>query len=531
MPNFPHTQVKALDRWSNYSGTVDHHAIPLFCTPDPPGDPVTPGGMIPQGQSIRAILQHCFSQPSVESVRAIGSRWSFSRLLEPGKVIVDTPNLNVILKVSGQDLTDGYRAVPGAQGRVPVFVQGGTTISALNRRIGQIGLALQTSGAGDGHRMAGCVATGTHGSALQIGAVHDTILGVHLVVSPDQAFFLQSGSTPFCRDSFADWLTEQTGIPTQMMADDEAFSAALVSLGSLGFVFGVVIETVPLYRLARKTLALDIDSPALWAAIRSLDTSPLHPDRAEAPYHFDVVMHPYAPSGGVGAYATLLWKVSAAGVPFAFPDPVPPDASSDTMGWIAGLANAVGGVLSPLTTLVLQGIINSQLTSRYQSSDGTLSFPGEIFGPTTLPPGAGASTEIVVDLADAENAIQIVRDVLTQSASQGRHLLGAIGVRFVPRTRALLGMNIAARNCYIELPSIRNDDVLSVYRDCWSALRNQGVRFTCHWGQLHGLTADQVADYFGDRVDRWKAARRELLSDEGRQVFGAPLLAEVGLDG
>ena len=530
-PNFPHTHVKALDRWSNYSGTVDNHAIPLFCTPDPPGDAVTAGGMVRQGESVRAILQHCFSQPSVEAVRAIGSRWSFSRLLEPGKVIIDTPNLNVLLKVSPLDLTDGYKAVPGAQGRVPMFVQGGTTISAMNRRLGQMGLALQTSGAGDGHRVAGCVATGTHGSALQIGAVHDTILGIHLVVSPGEAFFIQSRSAPFCLDSFADWLTEQTGIPTSMMTDDEAFMAALVSLGSLGFVFGVVIETVPLYRLARKTLALDIESPELWSAIRTLNTAPLHSDRLEAPYHFDVVMHPFAPRGGIGAYATLLWKVPVGGAPFASPDPVAPDASSDVMGLISTIADAVGGVLSPLTTVVLQGVISSQLTSRYEGADGTTSFPGQIFGPTGLPPGAGASTEIVVDHADAENALQIVRDVITRNAARGRHLLGAIGVRFVPRTRSLLGMNIAARNCYIELPSIRNDDVLNVYRDVWTTLRDQGVRFTCHWGQLHGLTAEQVSDYFGDRVERWKAVRGELLSEEGRRVFGAQLLTEVGLDG
>jgi FAD/FMN-containing dehydrogenase len=527
-PNFPHTHIKALDRWSNYSGTIDNRAVPLFCTPNAPDD-AAPASMVAQGESIRAILQHCFSQPDVESVRAIGSRWSFSRLIEPGRVIIDTPNLNVVLKVSPQDLTDGYRAVPLASGRVPVFVQGGTTISALNRRLGQIGLALQTSGAGDGHRIAGCIATGTHGSALQIGAVHDTVLGVHLVVAPDRAFFVQPQSMPSCSDSFADWLTEQTGIPTTMLASDDAYSAAIVSLGSLGFVFGVVIETVPLYRLARKTLVLDIDNAALWGAIRSLDTSPLHPERAEAAYHFDVVMHPYAPQGGIGAYATVLWKEVAQG-PFASPDPAKPDASSDAMGWISGVANAVGGVLAPLTTLLLREVIGAQLASRFQFSDGTQSFPGQIFGPTTLPPGAGASTEIVLDLADAENAIHLIRDVLAQNASQGRHLLGAIGVRFVPQTRSLLGMNVARRNCYIELPSIRNNDVLHIYRDCWSALRNRGIRFTCHWGQLHGLGAEQVSDYFGDRVARWKAVRTELLGAQGRQIFAAPLLAEVGLD-
>jgi hypothetical protein len=45
------------------------------------------------------------------------------------------------------------------------------------------------------------------------------------------------------------------------------------------------------------------------------------------------------------------------------------------------------------------------------------------------------------------------------------------------------------------------------------------------------MTADRVSDYFGDRVDRWKAVRRQLLSQQGLRVFGTPLLVEVGLDG
>ena len=38
-------------------------------------------------------------------------------------------------------------------------------------------------------------------------------------------------------------------------------------------------------------------------------------------------------------------------------------------------------------------------------------------------------------------------------------------------------------------------------------------------------------DYFGNRVDRWKRARRELLdSPNARRVFASPILAETGLD-
>src|SRR4029078_4368692 len=100
---------------------------------------------------------------------------------------LDTPFMNTIWRVAADSLTDSYKQTRGAEGRVPVLVQSGTEGSAITRRLADIGLALQTSGAGDGHRIAGCIATGTHGSALGVGAVHDTILGLHIVVAPNQA--------------------------------------------------------------------------------------------------------------------------------------------------------------------------------------------------------------------------------------------------------------------------------------------------------------------------------------------------------
>jgi hypothetical protein len=100
----------------------------------------------------------------------------------------------------------------------------------------------------------------------------------------------------------------------------------------------------------------------------------------------------------------------------------------------------------------------------------------------------------------------------------------------VPKSSALLGMNIHDMNTFIELPSIRNAEVLGIYRAYWDALAQANIPFTCHWGQMHGLNATRLLEYFGQRVDRWIAARDRLLPDaDARRVFSAPLLAEVGL--
>jgi len=109
-------------------------------------------------------------------------------------------------------------------------------------------------------------------------------------------------------------------------------------------------------------------------------------------------------------------------------------------------------------------------------------------------------------------------------------LLGAVGVRFVPQTKALLGMNVNAMNTYIELPSIRNDRVVSLYRAVWDGLERAGIGFTCHWGQLHALDETRLRRYFGTRVDDWKTARARLLDETGRRVFAASTLSEVGLN-
>jgi hypothetical protein len=524
-PSFPHTQVKSV-LFSSYTGVIRERAVPLYCTPDGGDDESV---LRLHGDALRAIVGYAFAQNPPVTLRTIGSTWSLSSIIEPGGLVLDTANFTFVERVPAEFLTQGYRDGRSAHGFVPLFVEGGTQIGALNRRLGtDVRLALQTSGAADGQRIAGAIATGTHGAALEVGALHDTVLGIYLVTAPNQAIFLQSSSAQFSSSEIAPWLEERTGIPTRHAADDTLFQAALVALGSLGIVFGVVIEAAPLYRLKFKNIARPRDDATVWNAIRTLDTTPLHPETVLHPYHFNVTMHPYPPSGAAGLVATLMWKLPAGDTPFESPLPGQPRASTDLLSLIGGLSDALAGPLvAPFERPLLERLITEQLGLH----DGTgEAFPGQMFGPTSLPPGAGASTEIVVAHSDTERTLELVFSVLEEQAKLGSFLLGALGVRFVPGTRALLGMNVNALNTYIELPSIRSDAVLNLYRALWDGLERAGITFTCHWGQQHGLNESRLRRYFGARVDAWKAARATLLDDVGRRVFAAAILREVGLD-
>lgn len=526
LPDFPHCEVKSVVRWSNYHGTVKDARLPIYCTPDVIQEtgPVAPRRMERHGQALSAIVKHCFDNQL--SLRALGGRWSMSNLLLPAQVTLDPANLNVVLKVRQTWITPEYHKRQQARSTTPVFVQGGTQIGSLNRRLAQSGLALQTSGASDGHRIAGCIATGTHGSALSVGAVHDTVLAIHLMVAPDRCLLLQPSVATFSPD-LSQWLQAQTGITTTDVKDDELFRAAQVSLGSLGFVHGVVLETVPMYRLLQRQETRSVDHIDVKSALATLTTRQFHLPVAEKPYHFQLVLHPYPDPGAPSAFCTMYWKVPAHNVQPTSPGPVEPDLASDLMGLIANLSGIVN---LPGSTELVRHFLDGQLAARYRPGHGHTGFPGEIFGPTSLPPGHGTSTEIVVALSEAAGTIDAIYDVLHQQAGQGHHLLGAIGVRFVPQTQALLGMNVHPMNCYIELPSIRNAEVEQLYRRVWAALDAKAINYTLHWGQRLDLDRARLDAYFGSRAARWVQARKTLLTTaRARAVFGAPLLAEVGL--
>lgn len=526
MPVFPYTHVVDKTNWNNFHSTITGRHVPIYAILDAVVDTTTATLTRDQrhATAINAILEWAFAQNPPEPVRAVGAAWSLSNIIEPGNVIIDPGAMNGITKVNPDWLTEAYTATC-PDGAVPMIVQGGTNIQYLSQKLGEIGLCLQTSGASDGHRIAGLIATGTHGSAIDVGAVHDTVLAIHLIVAPNKALLLQPEANSI-DDSLAEWFQMRTGIPTESRKDNDQFFAAQVAVGSMGFVHSVVIEAVPLFLLQGRMIQRPLGDAQVFEAVRTMDSTPLHPDRPERPYHFSLLINPY--SDDVGTYVGLWWKQSAAGVPYRGPSWADAMIPSDTARIIAGLVGLIDG---PLAGPIVEHIIGTNLKN--QNPDGYLPAPlflSQAFAPTSLPPGVGTSTEIVVDQGLGVEAIQAVLGALESERDQGRHLLGAMGIRFVPRTNALLGMNVHEMNMYIELGSMKNDTIRQVHQRCWDSLDAAGIPYTCHWGQEHRLDAAHLDTYFGDRVPRWKAARQAILeSPEAMRVFASPTLAQVGL--
>jgi hypothetical protein len=526
-PPFRHTLVVDNKDWNNYHGTVAHQHVPVVAIIDALAD--TTSAQIPpwqrQGEALKDILSYCFNANPPEPLRPIGATWSLSDIITPSRVVVDPGRMNAMVRVSDAWCTDGYKAARPS-GAVAMIIEGGARIVDINNALGRGGLALQTSGAADGHLLAGCIATGTHGCALSIGAVHDTVRGIYLIVGPDKAVFVQPATGRPFTDDVGAWLGSQSGFPTETLVDDDVFAAAQVSLGSLGFVHSVIVEAVPLYRLKGRMIQKPLGDAGVLEAIRTMNTSPLHPDVGDRPYTFSVLINPYAGAGEPGFFVGLYWKV-VDGAPFAPASPALPMAPSDTANFVGSLIKLLDG---PIAGPIIEHIISLTLSGQNPNKDFPPAFPGQVYGPTTLTAGHGMSTEIAVDQLHAVDAIQAVLRAVGAQRAQGRHLLGAIGTRYVPQSNSLLGMNVNRMNCTIEIGSLANSNIPIIHQACWAALDAAGIPYTCHWGQQHQLDALHLRAYFGDRVDRWKAARDRLLpTPTAKTVFSAQTLARVGL--
>jgi hypothetical protein len=516
----PHVNQQMI-HWVNQHGTFARPDVTrLLPLASPSGDPLARWRRV--GEVCKAIVGYAFAH--TEPLRPDGSRWALSNISVPDKLALSLAVHDVCEQLPDAWVSPPYQTWLAQAGMTPMLVSGSMKIQRLNRILAIQDLALQTSGASDGQTLAGACATGTHGAAMGIGALHDTIRAVHLMIEPNRAVLVQPASAPLTSTTAQD-LTFWLDFPTELVSDDLLFHAALVHLGALGLVLNMVVETVPLYYLTRLSVP-HLNSDAAWrTALQNLGAA------NPAPYHFEVVLNPYTP---LPRHEPRAWVVSMQAARFTGQSDVevssrtPEPPNPDLLGIVAHLLELLD---TPLSNPTFRRYVTRELVKLYDRHSGERkALPGVMFGPSGLPEGRGDSIEFALDAQQALASVEAILATFKQRLQQGEQFPGGIGVRFVRSSAALLALNIPAITCFIELPGLRNNEVRRIFEACGTALDNQGIGFGCHWGQTHLNTPERVAAWWGQRAQQWKAAREQLLADAtARTVFASPILPDIGL--
>lgn len=481
------------------------------------------------GGAVRAVVQAAFD--ANQPLRVPGGRWSLSSIGKPEGTLLDLSNYRSIGKVPAAWLDARDPSIS------PILVAAGMTINVVNRELSSKGLALQTSGASDGQTFAGAIATGTHGADLKVGALHDTVLAVHLVVSPTRSVLVQAAHGSLNEHS-AEALSKWFGLDCELLSDDPLFEAARVHLGSLGVVLNVIVAAVPLYYLSRmRTVHKD---GASWRGVlgsrRPKNSNGLHP---EDPDYLQLIVHPYAPhpDGEPRAWISSMQKLAFSNQAGVVTEPTDVSLKSDLADFLPGLVKLVQSDLKLPINPVLRAVTSSQLRAMYgsgTSSDSAL--PGAMFGPPDFlgidfSPLRGSSAEYVFDAAQARVAVETILDTLATQVGVQNQYLGGIGIRFVKGSSAWLAPNAKPTSCFVELQSLFTDELPAIHAAIAGALSRAAIPYCGHWGQWAMNTPLVAQNWWGtEAIDSWKAARADLLPEaKARAIFASPMLKFAGL--
>ena len=440
-------------------------------------------------------------------IRAVGGRWSLSPVAICPDVMINTMPLNF----HAVGLPPRYVASTAVEPEHLVFAQCGTSVMQLSATLEGCGLSLPTSGASNGQTICGAISTGTHGSAIRVGAMQDYMLGLHMIAEDGRHYWIEPASKPIVSDEFCQYLG------ATLIRNDQLFRAAVVGFGCFGIIHAVLFEAIPVYLLEVHRRRVDWPEAKRVAMTLDVDGFGL-PYPGTEPFHVDVALNPYRPGAGQrGAVVTAMYKRPHQSVPKPGVKHSPLVPAVDLLA----IAGQFADVLPASIPAGVNAMFDGMVKSRGVMALGT---HGAIFPATTLI-GRSLSSELGVDHPDTERAVETLIDVAREYPFPGM-----FGLRFVKQSTALLAFTRFETTCTIEMTGAGSRRTLGFYNRAWAALEARGIPFTQHWGKVNNTDRSNLCDRWGGAAAEWLAARRSFLGSAGRAMFSNDLLAACGLE-
>lgn len=472
---------------------------------------------------IQEMLRQARSK--MERVRSYGGKWSLSDVAVCNDNMHDTKPLTFYATL-GKSTLNGN---PLFNDPLPLekrmyYFQSGAQIVQINNVLEKNGLSLPTTGASNGQTIAGAVSTGTHGSALKVGAMQDYVRALHIVTSEKEHYIIQPASRTIVNKTLSDIFG------AVLLTDDDLFYSALVSFGSFGIIHGIILETVSLFQLETYCLRVNYaDIRNVYDYLKNFNHNSSNNlvdflnkngiQSSEDPHHLDIIVNPYASSSN--SYLRVMFKKPYDQTKLS-PETQPNSrVGDDILSAVASIADIVGEAVPTVVTMLFGQVAQVQ--------KGYTQTPRNIFGDSTIyrPKNGGASVELGVPIEKAQEAVDSVNATASSSS-----FAGVIGIRFVKNSLATLAFTrFAPLTCTIELPAVNSQATQQFYRKVFQDLDSKKIPFTLHWGQEGDYSPQRLQSMYGNSVEKWTQQRNRLLPDHvQRYMFTNDFLKRCGIN-
>jgi hypothetical protein len=457
-----------------------------------------------------------------EGFRAYGSAWSLSHIAHQKDNMHFNAAMNLKKPIAADELHPDSTFL---QENLFLF-QCGNIIKEISVFLSNNGKSLKATGASNGQTIAGCISTGVHGSALDVGAVQDSIVGINLIIGdkPDDIVYLERHTKPALNDVFAN------RIKARIIRNDGLFNAALVSLGSFGFIHGVVIETEDRFLLNRYVKRLDKDTALQLAQTLDFENSAFHIDgetnangKPNRPFHYKIFINPYV--NDTEYVVEAMYKK-----PYHndYPDPVPIIKTSVYRDLILLFTCIAERFKNTIPTLIkfLQSAVLPPLDL---TVTGTI---GEIFWDAGYQ-GPAFACAVGVDFRHSAKTLELLADL----AKTEGPIPGICAMRFVKQSGATMAFTKFPVTCMLEIDGLnwnpKTDNLISLQKFCTriiEVLQANNIPFTQHWGKNSDWSFPGLIQHmYGNNAQQWKEYRSALLRRETAALFSTDFLEDIGL--
>jgi hypothetical protein len=173
-------------------------------------------------------------------------------------VAVDTSRLEASLQAYL-----GSMLAAGVDGSNLFFVEAGITLSDLVDLLNsqQPPVALATMGGSDGQSLAGAISTGTHGGDFDRPPLADSVRAIYLIGAGSIHYWIESASNQITNPQSV-VATFPCIAAANVIYEDDTFNSVLVSMGGMGVIYALVLETVPQFCLLQMN-----SEPQLWEQV------------------------------------------------------------------------------------------------------------------------------------------------------------------------------------------------------------------------------------------------------------------------
>jgi FAD/FMN-containing dehydrogenase len=368
------------------------------------------------------------------NLRVAGSGHSFTPVVGTGGVLLSLAGMRGILDID--------------RDRRRVTVAAGTRIGALGQELKALGLSLVNQGDIDSQAIAGAFATGTHGTGSRLSCLASQVVGMRLVQPDGQVLAIDDG-------------------------DPEMLHAAQVSVGVLGVVSAITVQTMPAYNLHERLWRDDFET-----------CMERHDALAAQHRHFGFFWCPVPESRHL----------------YCLPDTAPV-SSTDKTADVCEMK-----VMDITEAPPLEGAFER------------VAYSSEIY-PIEYVPNFH-ELEYAVPVEHGKDAIRAVRALML---TKHTNCIYPIEYRFTAGDPAWMSPFHHQDSITLSVSGGPGIDYWDYLRDVDTILRRYGSR--PHWGKLHFLDTEDVTTLY-PRAEDFRALRRRLdpqgrfLNDHLRMLFG-----------